>query len=794
MSRQAGHAILRSLTDPEWEQVFDFTNTGGVTLLAATLCRRDLSPKLAERIDRDISRNTERLRRLRSELDVVSRQLEADDIEFLLLKGFSLGPEYTPDPWLRMHYDLDLFVPADSVQRANDAVMSLGYEPFPNSGRLPADHLPRLTRMTGWRWRGDRFDPEIPPSVELHFRLWDPDTEHLPAPGVEEFWQRRVQQNGLTILHSADRLAYATLHLLRHLFRGSARVNHVYEIAHFLDTQAGNDTFWTTWRNLHPEPLRRLQALAFRFAVAWFGCRMAPQAAEEVGCLTGDIPTWFEKYAASPVEALFRPNKHELWLHLALLDPARVRREVLIRKIFPATLPNFGGVYVSAGDVTFRIRWAHRIRYATYLAFRAAHHARALPVMLWHGIRWKCRASHLKAPFWWFTMGGALYAFGFFVFYLLYNLFLLDRGYREDALGLIASAATLGSVAGILPAASFIRRIGLAPALKVATLAIPVAAAMRCVFSGEPALLASAFIAGALSALWAVAFSPAVAALTSEKSRPLGFSIMSGSGIGVGVLAGLIGARVPNWILAAHFVPDALHAKQLALLGSVAFAALAFWPLSKLRLEAGGPEEVSGYPHGPFFYRFLTAIGVWSLATGAFNPLFNAYFQHRFRMPLESIGLTFTFSHLGQATMVLLSPLFLRKLGLVRGVACIQLMTGLMLGSLAASRSAFAAAAVYVAYMSFQYMTDPGVHSLLMNHVEPARRSGAAALLFLATLVAQAIAASAAGAIVARYGYPPMLAGATVLAAAAALLFWRLPAGPYADGRESILAENHARA
>ncbi len=421
----AGHAILRNLTDSQWEEVLHFTNSGGITLLAATLCRDDLPPGLAHRVDRDIHRNTERLRRLRSELITVSRQLEGEQIEYLLLKGFSLGPEYTLDPRLRMHADIDLFVPPALVQRANRAVMALGYEPSPHSS-LRSDHLPPLTRMTGWQWRGDHFDPEIPPAVELHFRFWNPERERLSAPGVEEFWGRRIEQGGLPVLHPADRLAYATLHLLRHLFRGSIHVNHVYEVARFLDTQANNDGFWSTWRNLHPENLRRLQAIAFRLAAKWFGCRLASPAAEEVDRLTGDVAAWFENFAASPVETLFHPNKHELWLHLALLDSAQDRRKILVRKILPFVLPPMFDVFLPAHEITFRIRWIQRIRYAFHLASRAAHHVRILPALFWHGVRWKWRASGLEAPFWWFAFGGAIYAFGLFVFYLLYNLFLLD--------------------------------------------------------------------------------------------------------------------------------------------------------------------------------------------------------------------------------------------------------------------------------------------------------------------------------------------------------------------------------
>jgi Uncharacterised nucleotidyltransferase len=773
--RGQGRAILGVLSDSEWKSLLEFADRSAITLVLGESCREDLPTWLRDRIDRDITRNTERLARLRSELALVSDRLESEHIEFVLLKGFSVGPEYTLDPRLRMHYDFDLFVPQESIESAYRTVLSLGYEPLASNVHIPKDHLPTLARKTGWRWQSDPFDPEIPPAVELHFRFWNSEAERLSAPGVEEFWQRRVVQDGLPVLHPADRLAYAALHLHRHLFHGNARVNHVYEIARFLETQAENTPFWTGWRKLHSEPVRRLQAVAFRLAVAWFGCRFAPEAAEEVQHLASDVSAWFEYYAASPLEALFHPNKHELWLHLALLDSSRDRRKILFRKILPLTLPApYGDVFVPAREITFRIRWKHRIRYAVHLASRTVHHARTLPVMLWHGLRWRCRASGLEAPFWWFTIAQAIYALGFFVFYLLYNLYLLDRGFHEDALGYVASALTLGSVASVLPAAGIVRRLGLTRAIKVSILGTTAVFTLRCLVTGEPALVASAFVGGAISSLWAVSMMPAVAALTSERSRPLGFSMIYSSGIGVGMLAGLVGGRLPRWTLGLHLASDGMRAKQLTLLASVAVAALAFYPMAKLRIESGGPEKTSGYPRSPFVYKFLTAIAAWSLATGAFNPLFNAYFERRFQMPLESIGIVFTFSHAGQVATILLSPLLLRKLGLVRGVVCMQLVTALTLGSIAAGPPAFLAAAFYVAYMSFQYMSDPGTNTLLMTHVEPAQRSGAAALSFLVVFLAQALAASAAGAVITYYGYPPMLLGATVLAVVGACLFSRL--------------------
>ncbi len=768
--------LLRQLSEAEWQSTLDFLDRSSLTLLLGVLCRDFLPAWVSARIVRDIANNTERTGRLRADLVEIAAAFEARSIEYLLLKGFSHEMDYAPDPYLRVAYDLDFFAPASSLDRAHETLRGMDYVPVEGTEDALADHYPPLIRKTNWEFHGDFFDPDTPGCVDLHYRFWDPATERFDAPGIEEFWHRRITQDGIPVLDAPDRLAYACLHLLRHLFRPPLRVLHVYEIAYFLETRSGDDAFWNRWLDLHSPRLRRLQAVAFRLAESWFGCRIAPQPAEEVARLDSDVLLWFERYAAAPIEATYRPNKHELWLHLALLDSLRDRRQVFLRRVFPATLPShIEAVYLPDDQVTWGLRIRRKVRYGAYLAGRAVHHARALPPLIAQGLVWKTRSSGLQAPFWWFAIGGAVYAFGLFIFFLLYNLFLLDRGYQEDALGLVAGGFTLGSIAGVIPAAALLHRIGLGRGLKIAALAIPAAFALRCVFPGELALVATAFIAGVVNCIWVVAYSPTVAALISERSRPAGFSIIGSSGIGVGMLAGLIGGRMPHWIIASHFAPDPVHAKQFALLTSAAVAALSFWPLSKLRLESAGPKETHRYPRGPFIRSFLCAIAVWSLATGAFNPLFNAFFHRQYRMPVEGIGLIFTLAQMGQVATVLLSPLVLRRFGLARGVAGMELITALALASLAGSSSAYAAAALYVAYMSFQYMSEPGTASLLMNQVDPARRGGASALFFLVTFLAQALAAAAAGAIVTRYGYPPMLAVASVLGAAAAWLFWRLP-------------------
>ena len=768
--------LLRHISDAEWKSTLDFADRASLTLFLGALYRDYLPAWVSERITRNIAGNTERIGRLRAALIEIAAAFDARNIDYLLLKGFSHENDYAPDPYLRVGYDLDLFAPADSLPHAHQTLRAMDYVPLEGTDDALADHYPPLIRKTGWEFRGDFFDPEIPGCVDLHYRFWDPETERFAAPGVDQFWERRIQQDGIPVLDAADRLAYASLHLLRHLFRPPVRPLHVYELAYLLETKSTDDDFWDRWRDLHSERLRSLQAVAFRLAESWFGCRLPPAVAEQVERLPPEVLLWFDRYAASPIEAGFRPNKHELWLHLALLDSPRDRRDVFVRRVFPASLPGpMEPQHVPDEHYTLAMRARHGLRYTSYVARRFLHHIRSVPLVLAHGLIWKSPIWALRAPFWHYLACSTLLNLGTYLFLLLYNLYLLDLGYRENVLGLIVSAFTAGNVVGVMPAAGLAHRAGLKRTLLVCIVGTAIVSLLRAFVTSEPALLASAFAGGLMFATWAVCMSPIVASVTSESVRPSAFSIVCGSGIALGVGAGLLGGNMPGWVARAGWASSPAQAKQLVLLAACASVLLALWPALQLRLEGVPPRETRSYPTGPFIRRFLVAIGVWGFAIGLFNPLFNAYFARQFRLPVEKIGTVFSVAQAIEVAAMMAAPLVLRRLGLTHGVAVMQLATALSLALLAPAPVPLAAAALYAAFASFQYMSEPGIYTSLMSRVLPEQRSGASAMNFLVMFAAQAVAATAAGTIVARYGYPPMLAAAAVIAAAAAVLFWRLP-------------------
>lgn len=755
---------LAELPESEWKRTLAFCDRQQLTLLLAALDPSILPAGVQARVSGNLAAAAARAARMDREFSQIAARLEEAGVEFLLLKGASHAAGMWPDPRMRVRNDIDLYAPLPSLETARETLLALGYEPLSEMNGFPTDHLPVMIRKTGWQWRGDFFDPEVPPAVDLHFRFWDEATERIAVPGLDDFWRRRtrVSLNGraIPVLHPADMAGYAALHLLRHLLRGSLRVYHVYELAWFLDAHANDDAFWDEWRTLHPPEMRRAEAVSFLLAKTWFGGRVPPAIASEE--LDPNVHLWMERHAAAPVEALFNPNKDELWLHLALLDSPRDRWRVVRRRLVPLRPPGpVDSVCVPESQMTPRLRVRRKLKYAAYAAARAWHHARALPPVLRQGAFWLARSGGWSRSFLAFLLAANTYNFGIFIFFLLYNLHLLDLGFREQSLGLFAGAATAGTIAAVLPAAALARRLGLRRNMIAGCAGMAIASAIRALAVSEPALLASAFVAGAFSSLWIVSMPPAIARLAPEKQRPLGFSLWIGSGIATGVAGGLVAGRLPAL----------LGGKQISILAGCAITLLAIYPLLRLPFPKAPPPERKTYPSGPFVRRFFLAFGAWHLALGGFNPLFNAWLAKEMGASVEQIGTVFAGSQLLQAAAVFAAPWLLKRTGLINGVSATQLATAVLMGCLALAASPAAAFALYAVYMSVQVMAEPGMFSTLMNRVRPAEHTGASGISFLVMFGGHAVAAVLGGWIARRYGYGAVLGAGAATAAASALLF-----------------------
>jgi len=718
-----------------------------------------------ERVDENAVKNIARLRGIEEVYRMLAGRLTTAGIPFVALKGITHSALFGGNPENRVQYDIDVFTPDETVFAARDLLMACGYEPIEGMEALPTDHLPALIRKTGWEWRGDFFDVEIPLRVELHFRFWNEALERLPAPGAAEFWSRRTVRHaagtGLPMLNPADALGYAALHLLKHVLQGSAQAFQVYEIASMLDSQAECGAFWNHWRALHSPELRRLEAVAFRLAQAWFGCRTSPAIDEEIDQLPEATKIWFDRFGMSPAIRVFHANKDELWLHLSLLDAPRDRWSVVRRRLLPTRLPAFSHTaHIPKEQITVRQRVRQWRRWITYTASRVRHHMVSFPRTAASGALWWWLTNPFGEQFWVFLTAAIVFNFALFIFVLLYNLFLLDLGYREDFVGIVNSAMRAGSFAGTLPAAFLVHRLGLRDTLLFTIAATALAEILRAIAGARFPLAALAFASGAVFSIWAVLLAPLIAGAVDVKRRPAAFSVFFATMIAVGICGNWLGGRLPQWF----------HGRQTVLLGSAVLSALALLPAWRLKSRPLARAGTRVYPRGRFLVCFLISFAVWHLATGSFNPLNNVYFQ-RLGFRDSQIGSVFSVAQMFQIVALLVAPLLIRRFGLRNGIVAMIGATAAGLGALALQLPGAAAVAAYAAYMSFQWMSEPGLNTMLMDHVKERQRSGASALNYMVAFAAQAIAAFWSGRLIARLGYGTVLMGAALLACGAATLF-----------------------
>jgi hypothetical protein len=390
--RQDCRAELNFVDPDRWPALLKQTDHSQLTLPLGVRCRDYLPALVRSRIDLNLSANVVRHQLLDAEYRLISDTFRARSINFIVLKGPSqIAPLYVPNVDFRPQYDIDLYCPPDALDEARDALSSIGFIALATRGKH-TDHLSPMIRNTNWKWRGDYYAPDLPLTVELHFRFWDRKTERLSAPCVEDFWRRRCSRiiRGVEVpmLSLADSVSYSALHLMRHLLRGGIRVYHAYELAHFLHQTAHDDPLWGVWNAGRAETPAALEVVAFRLATEWFGCQVHPIVDEKMKRLPSRIIRWFDLFSLSPLDP-DRPNKDELFLHLSLLDNSQDRRSVVVRRLAP--LPP--ARYVEPGPPetkrSLRTMMSGRFRGAYFFGARAAHHARTTASLIRSLCRWK---------------------------------------------------------------------------------------------------------------------------------------------------------------------------------------------------------------------------------------------------------------------------------------------------------------------------------------------------------------------------------------------------------------------
>ncbi|RJX41535.1 Renal dipeptidase [Paenibacillus pinisoli] len=130
---------------------------------------------------RDYYRNTIQMLALSGEMELLASQFMNKDIRVLFLKGPVIAADLYGDVSLRTSCDLDVLVPMDRLEAAEEHLLSLGY--------VKDEYITSV--LNDWKWRHHHMTymhPQKGIKVEVHWRL---NPAPSKEPGFEDLWSRR---------------------------------------------------------------------------------------------------------------------------------------------------------------------------------------------------------------------------------------------------------------------------------------------------------------------------------------------------------------------------------------------------------------------------------------------------------------------------------------------------------------------------------------------------------------------------------------------------------------------------
>ena len=232
----------------EWQRALPWLDSSGLALhflhKLETLDAESVLPcSVRARLQRNFADNAQRNAALAEEMRAIHAHFEARTVNFAVLKGYSLIPEYCSMPALRHQCDLDYLVAQDHLSSATHGLRALGYvrvrkSPGTFTFSRSIGHLPG---------RGEIYKPGLNVSVELHTSLWDNNDVAVLESLPQVLARRRMHQAcGLVFpaLAREDLFIHQCMHVLSHILQFWIRLSWLYEIATFLSAARTDSRFW----------------------------------------------------------------------------------------------------------------------------------------------------------------------------------------------------------------------------------------------------------------------------------------------------------------------------------------------------------------------------------------------------------------------------------------------------------------------------------------------------------------------------------------------------------------------
>lgn len=342
---------------------------------------------------------------------------------------------------------------------------------------------------------------------------------------------------------------------------------------------------------------------------------------------------------------------------------------------------------------------------------------------------------------------------------VIFNLYLSAAGYNEGFIGSTLSMSGLALGVFALPAGMLSDRWGRKPAMIAGAAAASALMLARAVTIDRAALVGASFLGGIAATVYALSTAPFMMENSPEQERTHLFSMSFAVMLAAGVLGSLAGGKLPDLIGLISGVTDRFLLYRLTLVFAGALSFSSVLPLLGIRetqrRQTGLVPKLFPGDRGDWLLMGKFAwCNLWvGLGAGLVIPFFNLYFATRFRATSGQIGFYFSVSQVFTFLAVLAAPAIARRIGKVRTVVLMELLSLPFLVSLGVENTLTVAVLAFWARASLMQMSSPIGSAFTMEVIPRRLRATANSLTAMSWNLSWAGSTAASGFIMQRYGY-----------------------------------------
>jgi len=365
---------------------------------------------------------------------------------------------------------------------------------------------------------------------------------------------------------------------------------------------------------------------------------------------------------------------------------------------------------------------------------------------------------------------------------LFFNIFMLERGFGRDFLGLVNSIPSLTGLLLGLAIGRFSDRIGRKPALIIGVIFTSLSLLGQISFQQSAIIVVMSALTGIFNMLLIVSISPLMMKLSTESNRTLLFSLSFGlqtlagafGSIFAGQLPGLFG-RLLNVSATSAIAYQAVLMVTL-LIGTTALIPLWLMQEPKARQTQPRPDERgtgSSFRLTRLTIKLATPNFLIGFGAAILIPYMNVFFKDRFQISDSLLGILFSLSSLFIGIGSLIGPRLTTLLGgKIRTIAFTQFSSVIFMLMIGFVPSLWVAGIGYLMRAALMNMSAP-LYSAFCMEQTPEREQGlVSSVLNIAWQVGWSVGPYISGLVQVAYGFSPLFIATTLLYVTAISIMW----------------------